>query len=122
MRYVPMQTGEEGREYPRRVFERGENITISSGYEAALRIPGLKSRFYIRGMKVFSEINSEEGIYRNWQKIKTGEFPLYPGDVFFLGNLKLEVWEAKISIQGPADSYKTEFIEASKGGRPEGIC
>ena len=72
MRYVPMQTGEEGQEYPRRVFERGENITISSGYEAALRIPGLKSRFYIRGMKVFSEINSEEGIYRNWQKIKTG--------------------------------------------------
>ena len=121
MRYVPMQTGEEGREYPRRVFERGENITISSGYEAALRIPGLKSRFYIRGMKVFSEINSEEGIYRNWQKIKTGEFPLYPGDVFSLGNLKLEVWEAKISIQGPADSYKTEFIEASKGGRPEGF-
>ena len=36
----------------RRLFWRDENLTVSSGEEAVLRILALKSRFYIRGVGV----------------------------------------------------------------------
>ena len=42
-----------GRGMGMRLFYREENITVSSGEEAVLRIYGLKSRFYIRGMQGF---------------------------------------------------------------------
>lgn len=105
----------------RRVFERGENITISSGNEAAVRIQELKSRLYIRGMKAFFEIKDDEDIYRNGYKIKTGTLHLYPGDVLSLGNFKIEVWKEKIAVQGLSDSCKVEFPEESKDRLPEGF-
>lgn len=117
MRSVLKQTKEE----ERRLFDRGKNITISSGSEAALCIPGLESRFYIRGMKVFPEIEAKEYIYRNWQRIGTEEFMLNPGDVLTFGGLKIEVWDEQIAILGSADRYTTTLAERSWEYRPEGF-
>ena len=48
-----------------RLFYREENITVSSGEEAVLRIYGLKSRFYIRGMQGFYEAAGGEHVSLN---------------------------------------------------------
>ena len=43
------------------MFVRGENISISSGEEAVIRIPALEGRIYIRGMQLFFDAGSREG-------------------------------------------------------------
>ena len=85
MQSVLRQTKEE----EKHLYGRGKNVTISSGTEAVLCIPGLKSRFYIRGMEIFSEIAEEECLYRNWQRIGTDEFTMSPGDILTLGRLQI---------------------------------
>ena len=51
------------------IFGREENITISAGTEAVLRISGLKSRLYIRGMKGYADTGKGEPMYQNRKKL-----------------------------------------------------
>lgn len=92
-------------------FRREENVAISQGTEASLRILGLRSRFYIRGMKLFSEVREGECLYRNRQRIGEGETALRPGDVLFLGELKIKIWEREISVQGFSGKYDASLTE-----------
>lgn len=105
----------------RRLFWRDENLTVSSGEEAVLRIPALKSRFYIRGMRVFYEAADEDHLYRNQRKLPPGDFQMHSGDVLFLRNLKLEVWEDQIAVWGSPDAYKTVLPECPPVQNPEGF-
>jgi len=117
MKSILRQTKEE----ERHLFARGENVTISSGREAVLCIPGIKSRFYIRGMKVFCEIEAKEHLYRNQKEIIEGEFTIYPGDVLTFKELEIEVWKEKIAVCGPAGSYTSSLPEQSQDPLPEGF-
>ena len=93
------------------IFGREENITISAGAEAVLRIRGLKGRIYIRGMKGFADAVRGEPLYRNGLEIVSGEFPLKPGDVLTIRDIKIEVWEEQIAIRGLSGSYRTDLPE-----------
>ena len=104
----------------RRVFMRKENVTISSKEEALLRIPGLKSRIYIRGMHMFLNMEAEEHLYINQRKLTAGEFTLYPGTVLFLKNIRLEVWEEQIAVQGSPDACIPALPPCSLSKMPEG--
>ena len=104
----------------RRVFMRKENVTISSKEEALLRIPGLKSRIYIRGMHMFLDMEAEEHLYINQRKLTAGEFTLYPGTVLFLKNIRLEVWEEQIAVQGSPDACIPALPPCSLPKMPEG--
>ncbi len=119
MKSMPTQTKKE----EIHLFARGENVTISSGREAALCIPSLKSRFYIRGMKIFSEIDVQEHVYLsgNRQRMGKGEFAIYPGDILSLGNLKIEVWKEKIAVSGSSGSYTSSLAEQALESYPEGF-
>ncbi len=117
MQSVLRQTKEE----EKHLYGRGKNVTISSGTEAVLCIPGLKSRFYIRGMEIFSEIAEEECLYRNWQRIGTDEFTMSPGDILTLGRLQIGVWKERIAIQGSVSSYITSLPERPWEHYPEGF-
>lgn len=105
----------------RRLFTRKACVTISEGTEALLRIPGLKSRFYIRGMQMSAETNGKERLYLNQQELNQGDFVLQPGDVLFLENVKIEVWEKQIAVQGNADDYQTKLPECFPLQKPEGF-
>ncbi len=105
----------------RRLFARKACVTISEGTEALLRIPGLKSRFYIRGMQMCAETNGKERLYLNQQELNQGDFVLQPGDVLFLENVKIEVWEKQIAVQGNADAYQTKLLECFPLQKPEGF-
>ena len=105
----------------RRLFARKACVTISEGTEALLQIPGLKSRFYIRGMQMCAETNGKERLYLNQQELNQGDFVLQPGDVLFLENVKIEVWEKQIAVQGNADAYQTKLLECFPLQKPEGF-
>lgn len=105
----------------RHLFWRDENLSVASGEEAVLRIPALKSRFYIRGMRVFYEAADEDHLYRNQRKLVPGDFQMHFGDVLFLKNLKLEVWEDRIAVWGSPDAYKTVLPECPPVHSPEGF-
>ena len=64
------------------IFGREENITISAGTEAVLRISGLKSRLYIRGMKGYADTGKGEPMYQNRKKLMSGEFSIEPGTLW----------------------------------------
>lgn len=101
----------------RRLFERGENVSISSGEEAVIRIQVLESYLYIRGMQYFFECGEEENpkyLYLNQQKLETGGSGLCPGDVLFLKNVKIEVWEDRLMIWGDSGDYTTTLRECPR--------
>ncbi len=103
------------------LFERGENVTISSGREAMIRISEMKSCLYIRGMQVFTEIKDNEYLYRNQRRMMPGNFMAHPGTVLFLKSIKIEVWENQIAIQGCSDAYTTILSEKLPVQKPEGF-
>ena len=108
----------------RHMFVRGENISISSGEEAVIRIPALEGRIYIRGMQLFFDAGSMEGsgcLYLNQQKLLSGDVVLCPGDVLFLRSLKLEIWEDRIAVQGSHGDYVAVLQECSLMRRTEGF-
>ncbi len=100
------------------IFGREENITISAGAEAVLRIRGLKGRIYIRGMKGFADAVRGEPLYQNGLEIVSGEFPLKPGDVLTIRDIKIEVWEEQIAIRGLSGSYRTDLPEKPQEEKP----
>lgn len=100
------------------VFDRGEDVTVSSGPEADILIPVLESRLYIRNMQVFFEAAAEEHLYLNQGRLGPGDFQLCPGDILFLKYIKLEVWEDRISIQGSQELYRTVLFERHLPERP----
>ena len=104
----------------RYIFERGENVAVSSGEEAVLRIHGLKSRLYIRRMQVFIEAADREQLYLDQRKAEMGEAVLYPGSVLFLHNIKLEIWEDLIAVQGSPHAYTTALMPCSRPQMPDG--
>ena len=108
----------------RHTFEREENVTISPGEEAKIRIPVLESRLYIRGMRIYLDHEGEEYpeyLYLNQRRLAAGETVLHPGDVLFLKNVKLEVWEDRLVIQGDSGGYTAALRECSPIQRPEGF-
>lgn len=128
MKYMLIQTREGDGEFPaqesgreKHLYDRGENISISSGPEAVLWIPGLRSRFYIRGMKLFPELGDGEHLYQNRKNVETGEIKVCPGDILLLKELKIEIWDRQISIEGPSESYRTSLFERNKMLYPEGF-
>ncbi|MEY8506768.1 type VII secretion protein EssC [Lachnospiraceae bacterium 42-17] len=100
------------------IFGREENITISAGTEAVLRISGLKSRLYIRGMKGYADTGKGEPMYQNRKKLMSGEFSIEPGDFMELRGIKVEVWEEHIAVSGPLEKYTTTLLEQSPKGKP----
>lgn len=108
----------------RHMFVRGENISISSGEEAVIRIPALEGRIYIRGMQLFFDAGSREGsgcLYLNQQKLMLKDAVLCPGDVLFLKSLKIEIWEDRIAVQGSHGDYVAVLQECSLMRRTEGF-
>ncbi|MCI8797347.1 MAG: type VII secretion protein EssC [Dorea sp.] len=108
----------------RHMFERGENVSISSGEEAVIQIPVLESYLYIRGMRYFFDCKEEENpeyLYLNQQRLETGESELCPGDVLFLKNMKIEVWKDRVIIWGDSGDYTTTLRECFKIQRPGGF-
>lgn len=131
---LPISRGEEGNRKLRNdervfclsgekhMFDREENVSISSVEEAVIRIPHLKSRLYIRGMGYY--FDSREGecpeyLYLNQQKLSAGEAALCPGDVLFLENVKIEVWKDRFIIWGDPGDYSTSLSECPLSQRPE---
>lgn len=108
-----------GRGMGMRLFYREENITVSSGEEAVLRIYGLKSRFYIRGMQGFYEAAGGEHVSLNRSALAPGDFKLRPGDILELKNIKVEIWEDEMSVWGSSDGYTTAFTEKLPVQDPE---
>lgn len=108
----------------RHMFGHRENISISSGEEAVIQIPALKSRIYLRGMQLFFDTGSEkepEYIYLNQRRLMPGEVRLHSGDVLFLNCLKLEIWEEQVAVQGSRRDYRTVLQECPPVGLPEGF-
>lgn len=108
----------------RHMFERGENVSISSGEEAVIRIPLLKSRLYIREMRYFfdgREGEYPEYLYLNQRRLPAGEAVLCPGDVLFLKNIKIEVWGERVIIWGDPGDYSTSMSECPLIQRPDGF-
>lgn len=102
----------------RRMFGREENITVSAGPEAVIRMPGLGSRLYIRGMRLYADTKKEEALRRNRQRLKPGEVLLNPGDRLHIRDIILEVWEDHIAVRGNPESYLTALPEKSQEQKP----
>lgn len=106
------------------MFERGENVAISPGEEAAVRIPLLESHLYIRGMQIYYDNEKEEHpecLYLNQQRLPAGETVLRPGDVLLLKNIKIEVWKDRFIIWGDSGDYTTSLRECSLRQKPDGF-
>lgn len=103
------------------IFERAEEFTISSGQEADIRIPEMRSRFYIQRMQVFfEEAEEEEDLYLNQQRLMPGDFVLHSGDVLFLKTVKLIVRKEQVIVQGVRAAYSTGFLETAPPQKPFG--
>lgn len=113
------QEDNKEKEYEKRhIFGREENVAISSGAEAAVRIPGLRSRLYIREMKLFVDVAREDLLYRNRQRLVSGNFILSPGDILLIKDIMIEVWEEQIAVRGLPGSYTTVLLEKSPEKEP----
>ncbi len=100
------------------IFKRRACVTISPGREALLQVHGLKSRFYIKEMQLFAEVRGEDHLYLNQRQLLKDSI-LQTGDILFLKNVKIVVWEEWISVKGAFTAYTTQLLECSLPQKPE---
>ena len=55
------------------IFDRPEELKISKGDEADLRIPGTDARLYLSGSELLIERGKENHIYLNQRNIRAGQ-------------------------------------------------
>lgn len=105
------------------LFIRKTCVTISAGKEASLKVHDLQSRFYIKEMHIFAEVGEEAHLYLNQRELmpKNSDFILQAGDILFLKNIKIEIWENQIAVHGSPDAYTTTLLECSLPQKPKGF-
>lgn len=93
------------------IFDRPEELKISKGDEADLRIPGTDARLYLSGSELLIERGKENHIYLNQRNIRAGQMNLQPGDVLFLATLKIVFEKEQIAVVGNARQYQASLPE-----------
>ena len=93
------------------IFDRPEELKISKGDEADLRIPGTDARLYLSGSELLIERGKENHIYLNQRNIRAGQMNLQPGDVLFLATLKIVFEKDQIAVVGNAGQYQASLPE-----------
>lgn len=93
------------------IFDRPEELKISKGDEADLRIPGTDARLYLSGSELLIERGKENHIYLNQRNIRAGQMNLQPGDVLFLATLKIVFEKEQIAVVGNAGQYQASLPE-----------
>ena len=100
------------------IFDRPEELKISKGDEADLRIPGTDARLYLSGSELLIERGKENHIYLNQRNIRAGQMNLQPGDVLFLATLKIVFEKEQIAVVGNAGQYQASLPERCPKASP----
>ncbi len=95
----------------RHIYDRQEEIRISSGVEAQIRVSGIKARLYLAGDTLLVEPNGEEHLYINHRTVTAAQVQICPGDVLFLHYLKITFEEERIEITGNPEGYTCALPE-----------
>ena len=100
------------------IFDRPEELRISSGNEAEIRVNGTAARLYLQGDELLLEPNGEARLYLNQQAVEEDQVQITPGDVLFLHNVKMIFDTDQTVIAGSADAYTCSLPERRRMDQP----
>ncbi len=100
------------------IFDRPEEMTVSRGEEADLRIPGTDTRLYLKGDQLFIERSGEAHLYLNQRNISEEELTICDGDVLFIHALKIILESGQIAVSGAPDQYAASMPERCPKEQP----
>lgn len=100
------------------IFDRPEELRISAGNEAELRVEGTPARLYLKGDELLLEPAGEKWLYLNQQSVGEGRVKIAPGDVLFLHSLKIIFDTDQVTVAGSAQEYTCSLQERCRTDQP----
>ena len=100
------------------IFDRPEELRISAGNEAEIRMEGTPARLYLKGDEMLLEPAGEKWLYLNQQSVGEGRVKIAPGDVLFLHSLKIIFDTDQVTVAGSAQEYTCSLQERCRMDQP----